>query len=282
MEPKENIGIIGAASFVGERLLPLLQDEGYHITLFSRKGGDGTVSLKETSAIKEKIALWICLAPIWTLPEHFPLLETASGTRLIALSSTSRLTKLDSPDRSDRELAARLIKAERGVKAWAKTNDCFLTIFQPTMIYGHGRDENITAIAKLIKKFGVFPLFGPGSGLRQPVHVDDVAGACFEAIKAPALPQSTYILSGGTVLTYRQMVEKIFSALGKKKRFFNCPLFIVHLAVRMVTLFPSYKGLTAEVAIRMNKDQHFDHKDAAKDLRFAPRSFEPSGNDLEA
>ncbi len=56
-------------------------------------------------------------------------------------------------------------------------------ILRPTLIYGHGRDKNITEIARFIRRFGFFPLLGKANGLRQPIHVEDVAEACFAALR---------------------------------------------------------------------------------------------------
>jgi nucleoside-diphosphate-sugar epimerase len=280
MSPKGKVGIIGGASFVGDSLIPLLKEKGYCVQLFSRKGEADSISLSEPVSKDIEIENWIYLAPIWTLPEYLTIIGEYSGKRLIALSSTSRISKAESPDASERELAAQLMHGEERVKLWAKKNNCLLTIFQPTMIYGHGKDRNIASIARLIKRFGVFPLFGKGEGLRQPVHVDDIVSACVSALEINNLPQTTYILSGLEALTYRQMVTKIFQACGSTPRFFYCPLFLVYLAVWVAKLLPTYRVLTVEVAVRMNENLNFDNSKAIRDLNFTPRSFDLTKEDL--
>ncbi|MFA5718416.1 MAG: hypothetical protein WC952_11940, partial [Desulfobulbaceae bacterium] len=130
-------------------------------------------------------------------------------------------------------------------------------------------------IARFIKRFGFFPLFGGGSGLRQPVHVDDVASACLAALNIPEGEVRTYVLSGAEVLSYRTMVERIFTALGRKPRIVHCPLPLFALAVRLARFLPAGRELTTEMAVRMNRDQQFDHSAAAADLGFQPRPFHP-------
>lgn len=278
---EKRVGLIGGASFVGERLHRLLEKNGYLVTVFSRRGGNDTLPLTEAAVIPlGEIENWVCLAPIWTLPENCHLIENHGGKRLVALSSTSRFSKKTSPSLPDRELASRLIRGEEQVLDWARLVDCTHVILQPTMIYGLGKDKNVTEIAKFIKRFGFFPLFGQGRGLRQPVHVDDVAAACFSALQVPPGRKSSYILSGQEVLSYHAMVERIFVALGRKPLFLRCPLWLFTLAVRSANLLPSYKGLTTELAVRMNKDQNFDHKAANDDLEFSPRSFQPHHSDF--
>lgn len=278
---EKRVGVIGGTSFVGERLRLLLKKNGYRVTVFSRRGGGDTVSLVETAVMPlGEIENWVCLAPIWTLPENFHLIENHGGKRLVALSSTSRFSKKTSPSLTDRELASRLIRGEEQVLEWARSVDCTPVILQPTMIYGLGEDKNVTEIAKFIKRFRFFPLLGQGRGLRQPVHVDDVAVACFSALKVSPGRKSSYILSGQEVLSYHVMVERIFMALGCKPLFLHCPHWFFTLAVRSANLLPSYKGLTTEVAVRMNSDQNFDHKAAKDDLKFNPRPFQLHHSDF--
>ena len=278
---KERVGLIGSASFVGERLQLLLEKEGCRITSFSRRGGNHTVPLSSAAVDPAgRIENWVCLAPIWTLPENLYLLEKYGAKRLVALSSTSRFSKKTSPLLSDRKIASQLIKGEEEVLNWARSVDCTIVILQPTLIYGMGKDRNVSEIAKFIQRFGFFPLFGQGGGLRQPVHVDDVAAACFSALQSPSGKINIYILSGQEVLSYRAMVERIFAALDRKPIFLRCPLWLFALAVRLTNLLPSFKGLTTEMAVRMNKDQNFDHTEAKVDLGFSPRPFHPLHSDF--
>jgi nucleoside-diphosphate-sugar epimerase len=279
---EKRVGLIGAASFVGERLVPLLKQDGYQVTTFSRQGDNGTVALRKASAeVVGIIEDWVCLSPVWTVSEHFELFTKYGVKRLVALSSTSRFSKISSAASKDRELASCLIKGEEQVLEWAAACNCTVVIFQPTLIYGLGKDKNVTEIARFIQRFGFFPLFGLGMGLRQPVHVDDVAAACLAGLKVPAGKKQTYILSGQEILTYRAMVERIFVALGRQPRFVRCPYLIFSLAVRLANLMLPFKGLTTEMAVRMNKNQNFDNTEVQVDLGFKPRPFHLQSSDLK-
>ena len=277
---KARVGLVGGSSFVGEQLYPLLDEQGYEVTTFARKPGRNTSSLSVTEKPVGKIENWIYLAPIWTLPQYFPLLEGCRVKRLVALSSTSRFSKKTSPSVADRTVASQLAKGEGQVLHWANSIACTLVILQPTLIYGRGKDKNVSEIARFIRRFGFFPLFGQGKGLRQPVHVNDVASACFSALHVPFGKKCSYVVSGQEVLSYRAMVERIFVALGRRPFFLRCPLWLFALAIRSANLLPPFKGLNAEMAVRMNVDQHFDHTEAKKDLGFNPRSFHLEPSDL--
>jgi nucleoside-diphosphate-sugar epimerase len=166
------------------------------------------------------------------------------------------------------------------VQAWAANHGVEWVILRPTLIYGLGRDKNITEIARFIQRFGFFPLFGKADGLRQPVHAKDVAAACVAALRAPAAANRAYNLSGGETLAYRDMVVRVFAALGRTPRLLPVPLSAFRLAVALLRWLPRYRHWSAAMAERMNRDLVFDHAEAARDLAFKPKTFLLSEQDV--
>ncbi len=208
------------------------------------------------------------------------MLEAYGAKRVVALSSTSRYTKEDSNDAEEQAVARRLNDAEERVQAWAESHGVEWVILRPTLIYGLGRDKNIAEIARFIRRFGFFPLFGKAAGLRQPVHVQDVARACASALLAPDAANHAYNISGNEMLTYRDMVARVFVALNRRPRFFSVPLWAFRLAVTALRRMPRYRQWTTAMAERMNQDLVFDHTEAAQDLDFMPRAFVLSPGDM--
>lgn len=289
--PKARIGLLGATSLVGERLLPLLIENEWQVTAYSRKKADGRHGPIEWRQIMasaadllpeggEAIPYWICLAPIWILPDYLDLLKSYGIKRIVALSSTSRFTKTDSTDLKEREAAVRLAASERTLQSWAETNHIEWVIFRPTLIYGYGKDKNITEIARFIGRFGFFPLFGAATGLRQPVHADDIASACLTALSSTTMANRAYNLSGGEKLSYKKMVSRIFLALDNRPRLVSIPLPAFKLAIACLRLLPRFRNWSASMAERMNQDLIFDHSEAQKDFNFSPRPFYLSKKDL--
>ena len=223
---------------------------------------------------------WICVAPIWVLPDYFDLLEAHGARRVVVLSSTSRFTKDDSSDPEEQAVALRLAEAEAHVQAWAENRGVEWVILRPTLIYGLGRDKNIAEIARFIRRFGFFPVLGKAEGLRQPIHAGDVAGACVAALQAPAAANHAYNISGGEALAYRDMVARVFAALGRPPRLLPVPLPAFRVAVALLRCLPRYRHWSAAMAKRMNRDLVFDHAEAAQDLDFRPRAFVLATGDL--
>jgi nucleoside-diphosphate-sugar epimerase len=283
----EKVGLLGATSLVGERLISLLRGSGVQVHAFSQmpqaSKGDGLFWRRLSGADpshSDLIEHWLCVAPIWVLQEHFTMLQSSGARRVVVLSSTSRFTKTESPDGAEKAVAARLIEGEESLKAWAAGKEVEWVILRPTLMYGLGRDKNITEIARFIRRFGFFPLLGRANGLRQPVHVEDVAVACVAALGSPAAVNRAYTISGAEIVPYREMVCRVFAALHRSPRLLTIPFAVFSIAVACLRLLPRYRHWSVAMAERMNSDLVFDHSDAIRDLGFSPRPFRLFREDL--
>lgn len=285
----KTIGVLGATSHVGLALLPLLTRAGFEIVAFSRHTVTDSTSdvdwrsVKSLGAVDQYrvITYWICLAPIWTLPSYFAAIQESNAKRIIVLSSTSRFTKQDSFDPSDQMLAQRFAKSELDLQEWSSHAGVECVILRPTLIYGLGRDKNICEIARLIRRFRFFPLLGQANGLRQPVHCSDVAQACVSALFAENVANKSYNLSGAEILSYRDMVARIFNVVGLKQRFIQIPMLLIRIGFVILKILPRYRSWSFSMMERTNHDLVFDHQDASRDLGFNPRPFRLGPEDLD-
>ncbi|PKN51109.1 MAG: epimerase [Deltaproteobacteria bacterium HGW-Deltaproteobacteria-13] len=297
MSCKGRVGVLGASSIVGEYLLPLLVEEGWDVVAFSRReqnikpsgnglltwqllAQSGSTAIRDLHQKEKQITCWISLAPIAVLPEYFHLLLTYGARQIVAVSSTSRFTKKESSDRAEKKLAEKLAENEKNLSAWAKKEKLTFTILRPTLIYSPGRDKNVSVIAAFIRRFSFFCVFGEARGLRQPIYAQDVAFACVAALKAEQAANHCYNISGGETIDYREMVCRVFSALGRKPRFVVFPLWLFRLAIFILRIFPPFRHWSAAMAERMNQDLVFDHAEATRDLNFSPRNFQLKREDF--
>jgi nucleoside-diphosphate-sugar epimerase len=266
---------MGATSLVGDVLLPLLAREGLRPVAFSRSPQSrgkpvagvewrlASLSGGAPAFAGERIEQWVSLAPIWSLPEHFGMLEGYGARKVVALSSTSIETRRRSDRPMELDIARRLEEGEERLNVWAQARGMCAIILRPTLIYLRGRDKNITRIAGFIRRFGFFPLLGAARGLRQPVHAEDVAAACARALSL--CTNRLYCLSGGETLTFREMVERVFASMGRQPRLLMLPRWV----------FAAGGRRTMALAERMNQDFVFDHCEAAREIGFIPRPFTP-------
>ena len=163
---ESRVGVLGASSLVGRCVLPLLRIARRQVVAFSRKPVDSTDGVEWRELFPSLPAphlpnspqgvrgmgCWICVAPIWVLPEYFSLIEASGARRVVALSSTSRFTKVVSGDTAENAIAAKLIDAEARVQAWAESRGTEWVVLRPTLIYGQGRDKNISEMARFIRR----------------------------------------------------------------------------------------------------------------------------------
>lgn len=293
LNSQKNIGVLGATSLVGQLVLPQLVAAGYSVTAFSRSANsrqDAGINWQHIgsklpitgslSGAERNIPLWMSNLPIWALSKHFDLLESYGVKRIIVLSSTSRFTKENSSQAGDREIARLLVQGELTLQKWAVANDVEWVILRPTLIYGLGRDKNIAEMARLIGRFGFFPILGEARGLRQPIHAKDVMAACLAALNNPEASGHAYNICGAETLPYREMVKRVFAAMGRPVRLLPVPMWLFRLGVQVIRVVPRYRQWNVAMAERMNQDLVFDHSDATRDISFKPHLFDLSLEDV--
>jgi GT2 family glycosyltransferase/nucleoside-diphosphate-sugar epimerase len=270
-------GVLGASSFVGRVLLPLLLRQGRSIRAISRRERISRRPDLVWSSVENldgEIADWVSLCPLPALVKSLPRLAACGARRLVAISSTSRFTKLDSPDPRERRLAEDLAAAEEKILQWAAEAKVEAVVLRPTLVYDGVEDANIAAISRFIRRWGWFPVCGPSSGLRQPLHAFDLARACAAALASP-VPTGTFDLSGGETISYRAMIERIFEWENRRPRIVAVPAWLVRGIVPVLRCLPGFRRLSVQVFERMNANLVFDHSAAAEAFGFAPQGFEP-------
>lgn len=277
------IGVLGASSFVGRRLLQGLVRQGFEVVAISRtppdtSGNGVTWYLSRDKRIPEMDAV-ISVAPIWVMQTYFDLFSAKGVKSVVALSSTSRFTKADSPIASERDVAQNLAAAEKTLQQWADSNGVQWTVLRPTLIYGDGKDKNITQIARFCRRFGFFPMMGKGTGLRQPIHCADVAEASLACLDNPRAAGRSYTIAGAEQLTYFKMIERVFDALGRRVMVVPIPSVVCRIALHLLRVLPRYRHLTIAMFERMDQDMAFDIEDARQELGFSPKPFAPTKAD---
>lgn len=279
-ENAPKVGVLGASSFVGNALIPALVAKQCRVLAFSRRerrSGHPAVAWRHfgTPGVETEgmVSAWVSLCPLPVLAGLLPSLSAMGAKRVVAVSSTSRFTKIASADAAEQKLASDIAKAEESILCWAADSGVELVVLRPTLVYDGVGDRNVAAICRFVRRWGWFPVFAPAAGLRQPVHVADVAGACAAALSPSAKP-GFYDLSGGETLAYREMVERIFAWEGLPPRIFAVPEWLVRGVVPLLGRLPAFRGLSKGVFERMNEDLVFDHGKAAESLGFRPRKFE--------
>jgi nucleoside-diphosphate-sugar epimerase len=269
---------------VGLPLLSSLADSGMSVYAISRYEQDLSpnprirwikADLEGVSVTSElpNADVLVHVAPLWLLPKNLQLFIRSGVRRVVAFSSTSAETKTAARDRREREIAEKLQRAETECHRLCKRHDVGLTVFRPTLIYGFGRDRNVTTIAQFIRRFGFFAVAGEARGRRQPVHAMDLVASCISVLDNSNSLNRTYNLSGGEVLTYGAMVGRIFEGLDKPSRIVHLPVSLYRMGLRCMTVLNGRSYYSPDVADRMNRDLCFSHQQATTDFGYRPTRF---------
>lgn len=281
--------MLGASSQVGIFAVPRLCAQGLEVIAVSRRGQpawyprlDGVQWLDAeqfNEATPEGIGLLVSAGPIRLAVNAVRSLP--SLRRAVVFSTSSVSGKAASRDRGEQELMQHIVEMEADLRQACATQGAALALLRPTLVYGCGMDRNVSRLARWIARFGFVPVAGAAAGLRQPVHAADLAAVAVAAITHPEDLCLDTPLCGGSTLSFRAMVERIFGAMDRPARIVSLPPFLFMFLLRVARVLPELRGLTPEMARRQAVDLVFDDRAARTALGYDPRPFEPAPEDFE-
>lgn len=204
------------------------------------------------------------------------------GTRIVALSSMSAVTKQASPDAEERAVAGRLVAAENALVSVAGARGWQVTLLRPTLIWGAGVDRSLTALIELGRHWGVLPLPRGARGLRQPVHADDLAQAMIATAGHPGLDRAVLPLPGGEALPFLEMLARSLAVAAPRVRLIRVPELIARPATALLALLPGRASTLAAQLARTREDLLVREGVGWDRLGIVPRGFSPTAAAFEA
>jgi nucleoside-diphosphate-sugar epimerase len=274
--------VFGGSGQVGRPLLALLHEGGWDVVAVSREPREEGPMLRwlqggfdAMPALPAHVDAVFSCGPLDRFARWYEGARI-EAPRVVAFGSTSVEVKRTSPDAGERDLARRLEAGEAGVFAAARVRGAQATVLRPTLVYGLGADRTLTRIARLARRWRRFPLPADATGLRQPVHVDDLAAAALAACGSAAAHGRRYALPGGEALQYREMVARVLAVLEPPARVVELPPPLFRGLLAAVQAVGIARGLGAAVLARMREDLVFDADPARRDFGYEPRSFAPA------
>lgn len=276
--------VFGASGQIGTPLLRALRGAGWTVDAVSREaransddgvrwlrgGFGGLPELPEADAV-------LSCGPLDAFAAWFAHARPPCA-RVVAFGSTSVEAKRHSPDPAERALVGCLREAEARLFEAAAQRGTAATVLRPTLVYGAGRDANLTRIARMAARHRLFVLPRGASGLRQPVHVDDLAAAAMACLTSSAAAGRAYAVPGGETLPYREMVARVLASLSPPARLLEVPTPLFALAVRALRAGGRLEGFGGAALARLREDLVFDDAPARRDFGYAPRAFRPDAS----
>lgn len=229
-----------------------------------------TVHLEDERAIsglfeKYKFEAIIHIANIRYSPLFMKLADRYRVPRVILVHTTGVYSKYNEYSNKYREIEADILSQEYSNTSY--------TILRPTMIYGNDKDHNMHKLIRFLSKRPVFPIFGDGSSLMQPVHVEDLANVIMQAYDKNDIRNEDYDVSGGTVVSYQEVLKLIVKHLNKKVWFLHIPIPLAIGVARVLGILFKKAPIRVEQVKRLQEDKVYSHEKAVKQLGYRPRSF---------
>lgn len=213
----------------------------------------------------------------WCLRAGWP-----TGTRIVALSSMSAVTKQASPDAAERALAQRLVEAENALLDVAKARGWPVTLLRPTLIWGAGVDRSLSPLVALGRQWGFLPLPVGARGLRQPVHADDLAQAMIVAASRADLDHAVLPLPGGETIAFRDMLVRSLAAAAPQVRLLPVPDLLARPAEWVLAHLPGRAATLAAQLQRSREDLLVAGDTGWSRLDIAPRGFAPAARAFDS
>lgn len=275
--------LTGATGLLGRALLDLMLERGYEVRCLVRRDSPNLSRLDlrrveifygdagdegALSGALRGMEAFVHVAGIQYSSQVISAARRTGVGRVLVVGSTSVHSAYEFRSGMRKEMEA--LVQESGID-W--------TIVRPSMIYGSERDKNMHRLLRFLDRSPVFPMFGSGENLWQPVYYEDLAQGTLAAFEGGA--GESYDLPGAEPLTYAKIIETAARALGRRARILRMPLEPVRLGLRAAEMARLTLPVKSEQVLRLGEDKAYPFEKARCDLGYAPRGFE-AGIGLEA
>ncbi len=253
-----SILLTGASGFVGSHFLPALLDAGHTVHALVRNDASAKEVLRRLSAVQrervttrtgdvtrpdtlppamegvETVIHLVALPRDWNGGKDLARVNTQGTDNVVDAMGTAGVSRLihqgalgvtDDPSLhygSSKARAEKLV-ARSGLD-W--------TILKPSLLFGE-RDGFFNVIADLVRPpLGAVPIPARQRSRFQPLAVDDLARVVVQVVDRPDTIGRTFELGGTDKLKYREMVEEVIRATGRRRVIVPLPLPLIKLVAR--------------------------------------------------
>jgi NADH dehydrogenase len=286
------IAVIGATGFVGSHLLPYLTARGHRVRAVSRSGrrlaewGESVINLVgdvETGAglgaamVGADAVVQLTAIPRETGGRSFEQVNVHGVARVLdsaRQAGVRRFVHLSALGVTDDPKLRFLSSKWRG-EALVRESQLDWVVLRPSLLFGEG-DGFFNLIKTTLTWWspGIVAIPGHGRETFQPLHVDDLAQAVTAAVADPERTGSVYELGGPEKVTYREIVDRVMRATGKRRIKLGVPVPLISALTavtdRVLPIFPvSHDQIRSLGRPNVAGEGAFDRA-----FGFAPRPFE--------
>ncbi|MFH1009710.1 MAG: complex I NDUFA9 subunit family protein [bacterium] len=145
------------------------------------------------------------------------------------------------------------------------------TIFRPSIIFGSG-DGFVMPFIRQFRKLPVAPLILGGRTRFQPIALEDVAHLFVDAAERTDLAEKTFEIGGRNIYSFRQIMDEIGSAIGKKILKIPVPRILLSPPTFLLERFRFFP-LSRDQLIMLASDNICDSLAYSETFGLEPRDF---------
>lgn len=226
------VTVFGGTGFLGRRVVRHLADQGFAVRAASRhpgrdspQAGDGTVEPVQADVTDDRsVAAAVAGARAVVNAVSLYVERGAATFRAIHVDAAARVA------REAQQAGVATLAHLSGIGADPASRSPYIRsrgegeqavhaafpkaiLIRPAAMIGPD-DAFLAPLARMLRRAPVFLLFGRGTTRLQPAYVEDVAAAIVRAMARQG--GATYELGGGSVYSYRELIELVARHVGRR------------------------------------------------------------------
>jgi NADH dehydrogenase len=238
---ERRVVIFGGSGFIGQHLARWLAETGWTVRIAARhpqvpESAAGAVTIEAVSAdLADELQVRAALRGADAIVnlvgivravgrQGFDAVNVEGPQRLARLAASEGIARLlhvsalgiaeDAPSAADRSKA--------GGEAAVREALPSATLVRPSLVYGPG-DHFFTRFAAMTRLSPVLPVIGGGRTRFQPIYIEDALRALQRLLERPETAESTLALVGPETFTFRELLERMLSAVHKWRLIVSLP-----------------------------------------------------------
>jgi uncharacterized protein YbjT (DUF2867 family) len=226
------VTVFGGTGFLGRRIVRHLHEKGYFVRIASRHpnppSGDVPQLQSIAADIHERTSVASVIAGAFSVinavslyvargKETFHAVHVAAAQRLANEAQKAGVKKFVqiSGIGADPESPSHYIRSRGEGEQAVRAAFAGASVIRPAVMFGPD-DAFLNTVVKLLRRLPVYPMFGRGETLLQPVDVEDVAETVARVIQWTETEPLTVECGGPRVYSYEELLRTIAHASNVK------------------------------------------------------------------
>ncbi|SFU69079.1 Nucleoside-diphosphate-sugar epimerase [Nitrosomonas eutropha] len=144
-------------------------------------------------------------------------------------------------------------EAEAGLHKLAQEMGMELVIIRPVLTYGPGVKGNFLAMLRWIQRGFPLPLGAVVKNRRSLVALDNLVDLIYTCVDHPNAANQVFLVSDGEDLSTADLLQRLGRALDKKARLLAVPVWLLHLAARLLGKSAVAQRLLSSLQVDISK-----------------------------